>query len=475
MKCVSDWRSGGHGCRWLVLGSARLRGLALALLVISGVAQATVRNVPIEYPTIQAALDACVSGDRVLVAPGVYSGVGNIDLDFRGVDLVLTASGGPTVTTIHAGTPGQHAGFALRGGESRAAMISGFTIVGGDAARGGGISCIGASPTIRNCMIRDCAAGEGGGIYLEDSHALVQNVSVTNCRAIAQAGSSSRGGSAVALLGSAASFEDCAFSGNLAPEFAEEPAAVWVRNGGSFTRCVFSGNAGHGVHGDLVNLDHCAIAFNQGAEIWAAGKVALTGSIVRDKCDEIDLFAGPGSQTDVGCTMLDPTKVAGTGGVEYRTPPVLGNPNFCDHPNCPSIPSPEGNFAVFPDSPARPENNSCGDFLGAIHAESCDPATAGDDPTGAPHFEVTTWPNPTRGGLRIALRSDVRGTVRLRLFDARGRQVCESALPEWGLGAGRWEGDLRELSSAPLAAGIYTVEIDADRRRGRSTVVLLPR
>jgi hypothetical protein len=36
-------------------------------------AQASTRRVPSEYPTIQSAIDASISGDSVLVAPGSYS------------------------------------------------------------------------------------------------------------------------------------------------------------------------------------------------------------------------------------------------------------------------------------------------------------------------------------------------------------------------------------------------------------------
>ncbi|MBK8232110.1 MAG: right-handed parallel beta-helix repeat-containing protein [Candidatus Eisenbacteria bacterium] len=475
MKWASAWRTNEQRRRESISGRARLRGVSLLLLLVGGTAHAVVRNVPMEYPTIQAALDSCVSGDRVVVAPGVYSGPGNIDLDFRGVDVTCASSGGPGVTTIHAGAPGRHGGFALRGGESRAALIMGFTIVGGEAVRGGGISCLGASPTIRNCFVRDCGASEGGGIYLQNSHALVQNVTVSNCRATAEAGTSGHGGSAVTVLDSDASFEDCAFSGNLAFGFPAEPAAVWVRNGASFTRCVISGNAGIGVRADQVDLDHCVLAFNQDAEIWAEGEASVTGSIVRDKCDDIDFVASVGSHTLVTCTMIDPAKVTGSGAVEYLTPPVLGNPNFCDHPNCPSIPSVEGNFAVFPDSPARPENNSCGDFLGAIHAGSCDPAASEGGPTVTPPLALSVSPNPTQGEVSIGLRSEVSGHVWVRLFDPGGRQVWASPLPGLAVGLRRWEGNLRELSPVPLAAGAYTLEVGADGRRGRSPLVLLPR
>ena len=44
-----------------------------ALLFNAPVAHATVRHVPADFPTIQAAIAASADGDRVLVAPGFYA------------------------------------------------------------------------------------------------------------------------------------------------------------------------------------------------------------------------------------------------------------------------------------------------------------------------------------------------------------------------------------------------------------------
>jgi len=41
-------------------------------------------HVPRDYPTIQAAVNAAVDGDEVIVAPGTYTGEGNRDIDFLG-------------------------------------------------------------------------------------------------------------------------------------------------------------------------------------------------------------------------------------------------------------------------------------------------------------------------------------------------------------------------------------------------------
>lgn len=62
------------------------------LLAASTLAPAATRLVPSQYPTIQAAIDACVDGDAVIVAPGTYTGPGNRDIDFAGKAVTVRTS-----------------------------------------------------------------------------------------------------------------------------------------------------------------------------------------------------------------------------------------------------------------------------------------------------------------------------------------------------------------------------------------------
>ncbi len=123
----------------------------LALLLVFAVPYttnaATIR-VPADRPTIQAAIDASVSGDTVLVAPGTYREA----IDFNGKIITVESEQGPAVTVIDA--TGQPTVVTFKSGETRDAILSGFTITGGrNIYSGAGISVSFSSPTIRENII----------------------------------------------------------------------------------------------------------------------------------------------------------------------------------------------------------------------------------------------------------------------------------------------------------------------------------
>jgi len=116
-------------------------------------------KVPHEYPTIQEAVDAAQPGDMVLVYPGTY--VENIDL--LGKDILLVSAKGPNNTQINGNETGP--AVMCQSGESRDALIAGFTITNGYWVDGGGIACYSSSPTIRDNVIHhNKAYYHGGGI-----------------------------------------------------------------------------------------------------------------------------------------------------------------------------------------------------------------------------------------------------------------------------------------------------------------------
>jgi len=168
--------------------------------------------------TIQNAIDNAGSYDIIEVAAGTYSGDGYWDLDFYGKTIIVRSSDpcDPYTTVIDCSDPlgGSHRGFNFHSGEEPNAIVEGFTIINGRAVVGGGICCSkGSSPTIKNCIISNCAVtGIGGGIYCDDS----SNPLINNCYIIAN--SAELCGGAVMCWQSSPTIKNTVICGNSAQD-----------------------------------------------------------------------------------------------------------------------------------------------------------------------------------------------------------------------------------------------------------------
>lgn len=123
--------------------------------------------------TIQAGIDAAGEGDTMLVAAGTYSGIGNVNLQTWGKPMVLHALEGPAVTTIDCEEAAR--GFFFWYFEIPDTVVSGFTVAHGKTdSVGGAVVCV-ASPRIRNCVLTDSEAANGGGFYAEYGAPILEN------------------------------------------------------------------------------------------------------------------------------------------------------------------------------------------------------------------------------------------------------------------------------------------------------------
>ncbi len=149
----------------------------------------TLHNVPDDYQTIQAAVDASVSGDTVLVQPGTYVETVN----FKGKDITVgslflnTGDQAYIESTI---IDGNRNGSVVRfdSGETNNALLTGFTIRNGSGSidaendiSGGGIHCHNASPRLNYLKIVNNNAWYAAGIYCElGSDAIIDHCLITN-------------------------------------------------------------------------------------------------------------------------------------------------------------------------------------------------------------------------------------------------------------------------------------------------------
>lgn len=143
------------------------------------------------YPTIQAAVDAAAEGDTVIIYPGIYTGVGNRDIDLRRKALHIQGTDPENASVVEAtlldcqGTVNEpHRGFYA---VDFTGEISGLTIINGLASAGGALYCENSAVVLSHCRILDNATlpgeakitsdgGPGGGLYVAGS-----TVEVVDC------------------------------------------------------------------------------------------------------------------------------------------------------------------------------------------------------------------------------------------------------------------------------------------------------
>ncbi len=295
---------------------------ATAAIVVSiglpGIATAATLNVPGDFATIQACIDAAVSGvDECVVAPGTY----HETINFLGKAITLRSSGGADVTTIDATGIGGSV-VTCASGEGPNTILDGFTITGGTGTivdyfaygggmyndhssptvtncafsgntatskyaydAGGGMYNSGGSPTVTHCSFSENTADDGGGMSNSNSNPTVVNCrfsenlaywfgggmcnnfsspTVTTCTFSGNTGAFAGGG--MASTGGHPTVSDCTFSGNIAyfyggGMFNEAQSSPKVAN------CAFVGNTRSGMYnyGSSPAVGNCTFSMNTGS------------------------------------------------------------------------------------------------------------------------------------------------------------------------------------------------------------------
>jgi hypothetical protein len=292
------------------------------------------------YGTIQAALDSAANGDTVLVRAGVYAGVGNRGLDFKGKAVLLCSEDGPENTIIDCG--GADRGFNFHTGETASSVVDGFTVIDG-TGQGGGIRCDGSSPTIRNCRFLDSGvpSQDGGGVYVYSCSPSFEACVTGGCQGAY--------GGGVSIIGGTASFVDCLIVGNLANNTA---GGVYIGYGNpTFIGCTITRNK-------TVN--------GSAAGIQADGNQVLERCIVHGNCGagDYDVYANTGGTISFVCSDVDQTRTLGN--VQYDADTIPDDPAFCAPADCDSVPTASGDYSLGSHSPCLSQFSPCGELIGAL-------------------------------------------------------------------------------------------------------------
>ncbi|MCE5340061.1 MAG: right-handed parallel beta-helix repeat-containing protein [Planctomycetaceae bacterium] len=300
--------------------------LAIAIIINcwSPFSFATVRNVPSQYGTIQAAINASVNGDTVVIAPGVYIGNGNRDIDFSGKAITVRgANDNPNDCVINCtGTEDEpHNGFNFTYGEGGNSILEAITIRGG-YGYGGGIFISSSNPVINNCIICDNLVPEGcgGGIYNTYGSPIINKCIIRN--------NSGGWGAGIFNCGGSATISNCAILNNTGTIGCGAAIYNYSYSNANIRNCTISGNIMQGEsvicgaynNGVSPTMSNCIIWGNV-ASALIHGPMTVTYSNMQ------------GGYSGVGNINENPLFSAGGYHLTEFSPCVnVGNPNYQAEP-----------------------------------------------------------------------------------------------------------------------------------------------
>lgn len=121
-------------------------------------------RVPADHATVQAAIDAALPGDSIVIADGVYAGPGNAPIRLRGKLLEVRSENGPAACELNGG--GSTSVIIVDEPQPDGTAIRGIAIRNGFASLGGGAYVGFGAILFEDCIIEDNLADEGGGAYV---------------------------------------------------------------------------------------------------------------------------------------------------------------------------------------------------------------------------------------------------------------------------------------------------------------------
>jgi len=153
--------------------------MTISVMVFCSTGLATIINIPDDYPTIQAGIDASVDGDTVLVQPGIY--VENLLIDSKDIvlgSLFLTTEDTSYISQTIVDGDSANTVVQFSNCAETTTTVTGLTIRNGyGSTGGGGIKILASNPLIsHNLITENVAFNHGGGIYIfTDANPIIFN------------------------------------------------------------------------------------------------------------------------------------------------------------------------------------------------------------------------------------------------------------------------------------------------------------
>lgn len=426
---------------------------------------AAIKNVPSQYSTIQAGINASVDGDTVLVAPGTYFE----NIHFRGKNIVVTSAFYQSLnlslissTIINGGTPANtDSGSCVRitsplssAYQDSLAVLQGFTITGGigtlwqdehGAGRyceGGGIIMQYTRATVQFNIIRDnvairrpagIASTGGGGIRMGDGRAKILNNIIFNNEAM-------YGGGVVLNYTNSTMKNNVVFNNRVYQAVVGAPTygggGIWLNGSGAYTcivenntvvknSCSGTGSSAAGQAGGILVYNAITGTLTNNL-VW--GNTATVASVTLKQIS--DNFTGNAHVT-YSCVQDGYT---GTGNIS--TAPQFDTTNYLISGTSPCVDAGDPS-AAFNDPvsstpglalfPARgTTRNDIGAYGGPLSKLIANTLVGIQEPvTILNSFQLSqNYPNPFNPSTKISYTIKNAGFVSLKVFDISGKEVA---------------------------------------------------
>ncbi|MBS3740579.1 MAG: choice-of-anchor D domain-containing protein [Candidatus Cloacimonetes bacterium] len=139
-------------------------------------------NIPADYSSIQAGIDAANNGDTILVQPGTYvEAINFIGKNITVTSLVSTTGDTSYIYQTIIDANQTSTAITFNNSEDTTACLNGFTVQNGAGTYGGGINCDGAKPTLSHLIVKNNTTdGNGGGIYCTNSDPIIKNSRISS-------------------------------------------------------------------------------------------------------------------------------------------------------------------------------------------------------------------------------------------------------------------------------------------------------
>jgi hypothetical protein len=481
------------------VGEVSVKTFVICLIVMLTGASAFARiiNVPADYATIQAGIDASANGDTVLVAPGEYIEV----FYMHGKNILLTSSHGPDTTLVRG-----HCW--IDSGEDSTCIIKGFSFIGVDpvplyalisclsnlspkiegniltgnqCSIGGGIYAPGSNPIIRSNIIKNnYASGIGGGICVGDEgqptlHAEISGNIITNNRTGFSVHGEGRGGGIIikgdAIVRHNIIYDNKAIEGM----FGGDGGGIYRYEtpGTTINKMVIENNT------VVKNIAKTGNTDGRGGGLYFASYSANDSLIIRNNIFAFNPWGGNVRgylhdsmyfQWDYNLIFDDTILNFRYGDHDIFVDPLFSdttNNNFHLLGNSPCINSGD------PSSPLDPDSTRAD--IGAYYFDQ----SVGIDDDGAPSgpylFTLKqNYPNPFNSQTIISYSLDKESTVSLQIYAITGHLVLpliNKEIQKAGEHKYIWEG--RDNKGQTVSTGVYFYELYVNGTRESKAMILI--